>query len=175
MSQVNYESGKRSPDAAYLLAAFEAGVDVTYVITGKRTQTPDFFRMATVFVLESIEKKTGFAHDILGFVIEAISDVTTSEWLMDKAELESRPDVPWDMTQWIDLSVLNQLVAALFENARLLRDVFGAVNFVLGNDGPYKLSPQKRLATILMLYKTFRATGETDPDMVLEAIELAAS
>lgn len=35
-SQSNYERGERSPDAAYLAAALEAGVDVLYVVTGAR-------------------------------------------------------------------------------------------------------------------------------------------
>lgn len=35
-AQVNYEAGKRSPDAAYLSALAECGVDVLYVLTGRR-------------------------------------------------------------------------------------------------------------------------------------------
>lgn len=36
-SQLNYEKGERSPDAGYLAAIAEKGVDVLYVVTGKRT------------------------------------------------------------------------------------------------------------------------------------------
>lgn len=39
-SQFNYEKGERSPDAAYLAAAADAGVDVLYVVTGLRTPMP---------------------------------------------------------------------------------------------------------------------------------------
>lgn len=39
-SQYNYEKGERSPDAAYLAAADEMGVDVLYVVTGQRTPKP---------------------------------------------------------------------------------------------------------------------------------------
>lgn len=35
-SQFNYEKGERSPDAAYLAAVAQRGVDVLYVITGVR-------------------------------------------------------------------------------------------------------------------------------------------
>lgn len=35
-SQRNYESGERSPDAAYLAAFAGLGADVTYVLTGER-------------------------------------------------------------------------------------------------------------------------------------------
>ena len=35
-SQFNYEKGDRSPDAAYLAAVAERGVDVLFVVTGER-------------------------------------------------------------------------------------------------------------------------------------------
>lgn len=174
MSQVNYESGKRSPDASYLLAAYEAGVDVGYVITGKRSEAPDFYRMATVLVLESIQLRTGFAEDILSFVIELLAEAAADSWLADRAEMLTRPDVQWDMTQWIGLAELRALTAALFENARLLRDVFGAVNSSLVFDGPKRLSGQRRLSLVLMLFRAFRTTGNVDQDVVDEAVTLAS-
>ncbi|WIE52389.1 helix-turn-helix transcriptional regulator [Pseudomonas sp. GM17] len=38
-SQYNYEKGERSPDASYLAAVAERGVDVLYVVTGERKPT----------------------------------------------------------------------------------------------------------------------------------------
>ncbi|WP_046857828.1 helix-turn-helix domain-containing protein, partial [Pseudomonas sp. CCOS 191] len=35
-SQFNYEKGDRSPDADYLAAVAEKGIDVLYVVTGQR-------------------------------------------------------------------------------------------------------------------------------------------
>ncbi|PYB98134.1 transcriptional regulator [Pseudomonas protegens] len=35
-SQYNYEKGERSPDAVYLAAVAEKGVDILYVVTGER-------------------------------------------------------------------------------------------------------------------------------------------
>lgn len=35
-TQINYEKGERSPDASYLAAVAERGVDVLYVVTGER-------------------------------------------------------------------------------------------------------------------------------------------
>lgn len=39
-SQSLYEKGERMPDAAYLAAADKAGIDVQYVITGRRGFSP---------------------------------------------------------------------------------------------------------------------------------------
>ena len=58
-SQRNYESGERSPDAAYLSALASLGADVRYLLTGQRDYTPptaltaqeqtmlDYFRQAS--------------------------------------------------------------------------------------------------------------------------------
>lgn len=176
MSQVNYETGKRSPDAEYLFAASEAGVDIAYVITGIRSKAPDFYRMATVFVLERIQLRTGFAEDILSFVIEAIADAATSDWLSDQQEMQERPDVEWDMSAWIRSPGLDEMIGALLENGRLLRDVFGAVNAVLvcyGED--LRLSGAKRVSLVLMLYRAFRSADKVDHDVVYDAVRLAAA
>lgn len=37
-AQINYESGERMPDAAYLAAVAQIGVDVLYVVTGLRAE-----------------------------------------------------------------------------------------------------------------------------------------
>lgn len=39
-AQLRYEKGERSPDAAYLSAAASSGVDVLYVLTGRREKQP---------------------------------------------------------------------------------------------------------------------------------------
>lgn len=174
MSQVNYETGKRSPDADYLLAASEAGIDVGYVVTGKRSGAPDFFRMATVFVLENIERRTGFSADVLSCVIESIADAAASEWLEDQVEIMARPDTPWDMTQWVHSSGIDEMTAALYENARLLRDIFFAVNTVLVDGNPRRVSGGKRVALVLMLFRAFRSAGEIDDNIVEEAVKLTS-
>jgi transcriptional regulator with XRE-family HTH domain len=37
-AQVNYEAGKRAPDANYMAAIAMAGADVLYILTGQRSQ-----------------------------------------------------------------------------------------------------------------------------------------
>lgn len=39
-SQINYESGKRLPDADYLMAISATGADLLYILTGKRGSSP---------------------------------------------------------------------------------------------------------------------------------------
>ncbi|OLU22539.1 transcriptional regulator [Pseudomonas sp. PA15(2017)] len=52
-AQGNYEKGDRYPDAAYLAAVAERGVDVLYVVTGERRPTSaDSISSAEVDLLE---------------------------------------------------------------------------------------------------------------------------
>lgn len=53
-AQFNYEKGNRSPDADYLAAIAGSGVDVLYVLTGKRTDTP--IRIDRNLLIEVVEE-----------------------------------------------------------------------------------------------------------------------
>ncbi len=174
MTQVNYESGKRSPDVVYLAAAYGAGVDVGYVITGKRSAAPDFYRMSTVFLLASIERRTGFAEDVLSFVIEAVADAAAAEWMAGAREMPENQGEGEDIAVWLPISDLNSLVAALDENARLLRDIFAVVHAALAFNPSLRLAGGKRLAAVLMLFRAFRTSGEVDREVVENALKLAA-
>lgn len=57
-AQRNYEKGARSPDAGYLAAVAEAGVDVRYVITGERHSAPEasMGEIDTAFLAEIAEQ-----------------------------------------------------------------------------------------------------------------------
>lgn len=170
MTQGNYESGKRLPDAEYLKNVAIAGVDINYVVTGHRIGAPDFQKMTTTFVLQYIEKKTGFAVDVLMFVIEVLTEAATSAWSSDESKHDNA-DFDFDMTRWVNSTALQELIQAVFENALLLRDIFGTVNFVLLSY-PAQLLGEKRLDLILMLYRAFKKTGEIDTDVVERGVRL---
>jgi len=61
-AQINYEKGKRFPDASYLEAASKIGVDVQYIITGQRgtsltALTKDEEELLTQFRAASLQAK----------------------------------------------------------------------------------------------------------------------
>lgn len=175
MSQVNYESGKRSPDANYLKEVAAVGVDVTYVVTGNRRLPPDFYRMATSYVLEHIERRTGIAEDLLVFVIDVLAENAAYTWMDLAKDEQTSISVKWDMTQWIEEEYLNFLLMALYENAVLLRDIFGSINLeflIEPGKTSGKLTGEKRLALVVMLYRAFRESGKIDPNVVSEAVKL---
>lgn len=60
-AQAHYEAGKRTPDANYLTALSEGGVDVVYLLTGRRERPPmSSDLLASVFAaIEKWEKEEG--------------------------------------------------------------------------------------------------------------------
>ena len=73
-SQFNYEKGERSPDAAYLAAVAEKGVDVLYVITGRREAAPaDSFRAEEVLLVTRFRQMTEEGKATLNSVSEALA------------------------------------------------------------------------------------------------------
>ena len=58
-AQLRYEKGERSPDAAYLSAAASNGVDVLYVLTGRREMQPMAQAQATASAVT--EQAGGYA------------------------------------------------------------------------------------------------------------------
>lgn len=52
-TQFNYEAGGRAPDAEYLLRAHEAGVDVQYVVTGRKAECREDFVVVPQYDVEA--------------------------------------------------------------------------------------------------------------------------
>lgn len=173
MSQANYESGKRSPDAAYLHRAATLGVDVSYVVTGQRENAPDFFRIAADLVFQAIEVRTGLADDVLRFVAELISEQAAQAWIEAAQRPGDKQDPSIDLSEWVDIARTRALVDAAVENDRLLRDVFANINSVLF-ERAIRLAPDKRLTLVLMFFRSSLANGHVDQALIAEAVALAA-
>lgn len=73
-SQYNYEKGERSPDANYLAAAAQQGVDVLYVITGTRSpQAPDSITAEEVGFVQLLRTMDESDRAILGRTAQAFA------------------------------------------------------------------------------------------------------
>ena len=58
-TQMLYESGERLPDAAYLRAVTQIGVDAQYVLTGVRSKNLDELMVSDEFVAETAQELRG--------------------------------------------------------------------------------------------------------------------
>lgn len=61
VAQFNYEKDKRKPDAEYLKKLFRHGIDIVYVLTGKRDEfSKDELELIELFRKASLKKKICF-------------------------------------------------------------------------------------------------------------------
>jgi transcriptional regulator with XRE-family HTH domain len=73
-SQYNYEKGERSPDATYLAAVAEKGVDVLYVVTGERKPTTvESISPDTAKFLEFYQRVTDLDREVLLRMVSAFA------------------------------------------------------------------------------------------------------
>lgn len=73
-SQYNYEKGERSPDATYLAAVAEKGVDVLYVVTGERKPTTvESISPDTAKFLEFYQHVTDLDREVLLRMVSAFA------------------------------------------------------------------------------------------------------
>lgn len=80
-TQIKYEAGKRLPDAAYLMRLLAAGLDVNYVLSGKRSAPGELENFA---LAARVTQQVGGDHGELGQrLVEAMNSrtpPTKEEW-----------------------------------------------------------------------------------------------
>ena len=87
VAQINYEKGERHPDSTYLAALAAAGVDVRFVLTGKRPEegpSADEQRLLALYRLADIKVRQA-----------VLAALATGEWpVVAKASTASRVPAP---------------------------------------------------------------------------------
>ncbi|PKF27415.1 MULTISPECIES: helix-turn-helix domain-containing protein [Pseudomonas] len=72
-TQINYEKGERSPDASYLAAVAEIGVDVLYVVCGERKPQALGLSAEESLLVERYRLMTTEARSTINSVSEALA------------------------------------------------------------------------------------------------------
>ncbi|MFW9268789.1 helix-turn-helix domain-containing protein [Pseudomonas sp. NR3] len=76
-TQGSYEKGERNPDSVYLTAVLKAGVDVPYVLTGRRTRRGlEGLSEAEETLLHQFRILSGYDQKAVHRIISAMAEVT---------------------------------------------------------------------------------------------------
>lgn len=79
-TQINYEKGVGSPDATYLAAVAEKGVDVLYVVTGERKPMPaDSISAEVAQFVKVYERVNEPDRNVLLRMVSAFADAADAE------------------------------------------------------------------------------------------------
>lgn len=159
-AQFNYESGKRSPDGNYLHAAGALGVDTGYVLFGDRSTPLNLYSLGVASILPDITERAGINTDALLHILDLAAESEANCWGTSAGPVFTNENRA-------------ELVNALFEDGALLSRVMYEIHEVLHlNDKTLPLD--KEIRVILMLYRSFKASGKVDQKMVKEAVNLAS-
>lgn len=164
-AQYTYEAGERSPDARYLQEAGRLGVDVWFVLLGRRTTEPDMESLAKGVVLHHISRQ-------LGLDPEELADVLATAARKEKLAAQWQEDD--------DPTEVHRRAAALVDRALSQRDETAAKALELVVTATEKklaslgvaITPEKKSKLIAMLFRTFQRTEEVNETVVSEAVSL---
>lgn len=161
-TQASYEAGTSCPDLRYLAAAEAAGVDVPFLVSGRKTEHVRQMGTAILRVFECFEKRVPALepYTILG-IIQMIAQ--------DEANAK---DAEWK-GGFVSGKERQKLVDALLDHASLMGDLLFAIGTAQRNQG-VKLPPDKYIRLALRLLSIFKDHGEIDPAKVSEAVTLLA-
>lgn len=159
-AQFNYESGKRSPDGNYLHAAGELGVDTGYLLFGDRSTPFNLYSLGVASILPDIAERAGLNTDAILHILDLAAESEANIWGAPTGPIFTNENK-------------TELVNALFEDGALLSRVMYEIHEALHRNGK-TLALDKEIRVILMLYRSFKASGKVDQKMVEEAINLTS-
>lgn len=171
MTQGNYESGKRHPDARYLSEVSQAGVDLLYIATGKR-QGDELYQVAAAeCLLSCIAKALGLRGDSFSSIWEHATSLAA-------CSIEAREGASSVNLSEVD-SKCDQGVRELFAlapgvmNEPLMIASVQAIEEEIARQG-VNVGPEKKARAALMVYKKSATVGSVDVDSAKDAVSLAS-
>lgn len=186
MSQGNYESGKRHPDARYMEAAIGVGFDPWYLLTGKRTGEEATHAAAAEYLVSELAKSLALRGDSFSGLWEKLIELlptavktesvagtsedgrTTEENITTRVEDSPLTIVARDGIAEILASSPMVIDESLLE--RVLIELDGSID----RHGA-KLSAKQRAQIAIMTYRQSRISGLVSQSMVDELVSLAKS
>lgn len=176
LAQLNYEKGDRLPSPAYFDNLREdPGIDVDYILSGLRDNNegrrlraearvncnialalelnPDAFSAAVDNAYQqNINNSNGDGFPVEAYLADEMDDkyLTVENNVYDT--IESSPRI-------IDFKMLEDVIT------RFEVSLLGSM---------LKISPAKKAQAVVMLYRSFKASGKVDQKMIEEAVKLAA-
>lgn len=161
-TQVNYESGKRSPGGDYFRAFGALGADIGYVIFGERSNPTNLYRLAAARVLPLVAGHAGIDKDALFGILDIAAQDEANAWGGGaSAQLFFQNE-----------EKMQELVNEMFEDGKLLGQVFVKVQKTM-HDSETRLPVTKLVNVVLTLYHAFKGSGKVDKRTVETAVKVA--
>lgn len=174
-SQRRYENETRTPDTEYLSALVDIGVDMDYVFSGQRDIPERWEARANGRIIANIALALNLEPDAFG-------EATMEAFAQNVAEKAGKGPPPEAyLAEVLDDSLLTVETAIydavdrsprILDEELLIKVIEGLE--VTSSQQAMVITPAKKAQAIMMLYRTFKASGKVDPAVIEEAVKLAA-
>jgi transcriptional regulator with XRE-family HTH domain len=180
-SQKRYELGEREPDISYLERALRLGMDISYLLTGIRSsdyQTNLGVIDYEVSLFGALAKLLGFTKDELAALTKHVDESMESESYRNLSPSDSI--LVYDDMFLIAVSELlnKKLKEKEFKNITcevdflMLSDILENIELIQQKQNVY-LSPFKKARAAVMLYRSFKAGGKIDRDIIEDTVSIS--
>ncbi|MCP5275051.1 MAG: helix-turn-helix transcriptional regulator [Burkholderiales bacterium] len=174
-AQSSYESDTRSPDAKYLEAATKIGVDISYVIYGQENTFQNTLRNMVIEDLFSlICYELGISDEDTLLLIE--NSVSIAQEIYKKNE--EVDGIAADLVEPVKnfLKKNTKIATQCDDNSidtNLLKTIIERLEFSL-EQKKIRFKPEKKALAAITLYRSFKASGKVDQQMIEDLIDLAS-
>ncbi len=179
-SQKRYELGVREPDISYMERALKLGVDISYLLTGKRSSDQVDFGVIDyeAALFGALAKLLGFTKAELSVIKKHIDRSMESESYRNLHPNDSLL-VHDDMLLIAVSELLNKkLKEKEFKNITcevdflMLSDILEKIELIQQKQN-VSLSPFKKARAVVMLYRSFKIDGKIDIDMINDTVAIS--
>ncbi len=175
LAQLNYEKGARLPSYQYFDKLRERpDIDVAYILSGEREADTRYYREAEARVNTLIAMELGLEPGAFSEAVEL-----AVHQLRAQAAGVAPPNEMYlaDNLDPALLQVENAVGATVGRSPnvfdyRVLEELYSYLDVALSGHSP-SLSSEKKALVFAMLYRTSKAGGRVDPQVVQDAIRLA--
>lgn len=186
MSQGNYESGKRYPDARYMEAAIALGADPWYLLTGKRKGEEANHAAAAEYLVSALAKSLALSGDSFSDLWEKLVEMLPGVVEMQSATVASEDErtteecsvtrVQTDGLEPIARAGIAEILASspMVIDESLLEQVLIGLDASMDRHGA-RLSAKQRARIAVMTYRQSRISGLVSHSMLDELVSLAGS
>lgn len=159
MTQVNYESGKRTPDGNYLHGLGVAGGDVGFVLFGQRSTAESLYSLGAARVVPRLAAKLKIDGDALIGIFDMVAEDEANSWGNSTERL-----MPEETVQ--------ELIDTLVVNGKLLGQVYRGVQTAMHEENLHTTGAQLA-AIVLTLVRVFKEPKRFEQDIVSATVRVA--
>lgn len=171
-AQYMYERGERYPSLSYLQAARSEGADVLYILTGEKSGTVEAISRAESMLLIYIEDLLGLKENKAAFLKFERVELEEQQKIQKLTNQEEVDFSSWrkSVREWL-LTATNPENCIDFE---MFTKILTEIETYVDANG-IKLSVDKKIKALLMLYRIFKTSGNIEQAVIEETIKLASS